>query len=203
MNKLVVFDIDGVVADFEWKLVKTLAGEFPGNDDFTANRDKFKLESRYTGEVLRRAKQLTADPNFYYDMNHVSGAFSFVTDLVDNGFSVMFYSSRPTYMNNVTRRWLHKEFGWYFENSFGVFVGVRDKSFFLSELTGSTIEFVVEDNPEEIQTLKSNGFTVLTWENPWNEGIFPRLYLRKDGELMLWVASYIEAEPFWKVMESP
>jgi 5'(3')-deoxyribonucleotidase len=202
MNKLVVFDIDGVVADFERKLVKTLAEEFAG-DDMLSNRDRFKLEDRYAGEMLRRAKQLTADPNFYYDVSSIPGAFSFVSELMDNGFAVMFYSSRPVFMNNVTRRWLHKEFGSYFESSFGVFVGVQDKSYFLSELTGSTIEFVVEDNPEEIQTLKSNGFTVLTWENPWNEGIFPRLYLRKDGELMFWVASYIEAEPFWKVMESP
>jgi len=191
MNKLVVFDIDGVLVDFEWQLVKTLGREF-GEIGYY-NRDKFRLEDRFKDypQILARALELTADPNFYYGLEPNEEALKFVKSLVEDGFPVMYVSSRPPSAENFTRRWLLK-------NVFGqvdVHCGVVDKTDFLSDLKDS-IGTIVEDNPEQIENLKDAGFTVLCWGQPWNEGIFPRVYVRKDGVLMYWYDESKEAREF-------
>ena len=74
--------------------------------------------------------------------------------------------------------------------------GVGDKADFLAHLKNE-IEFVVDDNPEQIARIREVGLVVVCWSQPWNEGIFPRLYVRSDGEVMLWAKEDIEAEPFF------
>lgn len=193
MNRAVVFDIDGVLADYEGKLIRVLADEF--GQDALKHRDKFSLEERFSDypEILVRAKELTADPNFYYGLEADENAVSFLEGLHDNGFMPIFVTSRPESVRNFTYRWLlHKTTF----NPINLFCGITDKAYFISEL-GQSVEFVVEDNPEQIYKLKEAQFVVLCWEQPWNEGIYPRLYTRSDRELMLWTVPYVEAELFW------
>lgn len=194
MNKLVVFDIDGVLANYEDRLVRVLMEEF--DNAALENRDKFSLEERFAErpDILKRAQELTADPNFYYSLEPDHDALQFVEDLVEEGFPVIYLSSRPKYTENFTRRWLLK----YVYGQVDVWCGVSDKAYFLSDL-GASVEFVVEDNPSQISALKHRNFPVLVWAQKWNEGIFPRLYVRSNGDLMLWATEDVEAMPFWLV----
>ena len=89
MNKLIIMDVDGVLADFEWRLVDVLASEF--GEIATRNRDKFRLEDRYGEypEVLGRALELVKDPNFYYSLDVYEGAADFVKELVLNDYQIV------------------------------------------------------------------------------------------------------------------
>ena len=198
MNKLVVFDIDGVLAAYEPKLVQVLVDRF--GEKAAKGRNLFSLEKRYSEhpEILNVAKGLTSDPNFYYDLESEAGALSFISQLADSGFPIMFVTSRPAYMESVTRRWLLKNFGAYFEESLGLFCGIESKAKFVADLKDG-VEFVVEDNPENIREIVDAGFMALCWDQTWNQGVFPRLYIRSDGELMLWADESKESAPFWLV----
>src|SRR3990167_1260037 len=123
MNKLVVMDIDGVLADFEGKLVSVLAREF--GEIAYYNRDRFRLEDRYGKypQVLNRALELTKDPNFYYGLEECEGATDFVDRLSDEQYSITYASSRPKTAESFTIRWLFK----HTIGRFGVYCGVADK----------------------------------------------------------------------------
>lgn len=187
--KKVIFDIDGVVADFEGGLNRELLRKF--GDLAVCDRSVFSLEKRYSGDVLEYAQKLTNDPNFYYSIQPIFGATDFITELEDRGFDVEFCSSRPESATTFTRRWLRGAVG----GNHDLNCGIRNKARFLGGRTD--ILFAVEDNPTQIENLKSVGIFVYCWDSPWNEGIFPRLYVRSDGELMCWENSSKESSLFF------
>lgn len=195
MNKLIVLDIDGVLANFEDRLVHMLWQEF--GSVALENRDCYKLEDRWGDrpEVLNKARQLTADPNIYYGLEMHDGADNFLATLVFDDHPFMFVTSRPEYMESVTRRWLNRKFR---ITNPRLYCGILDKAEFLSRIKDS-IDFVIDDNPEIIKSLQDKGFVAVCWSQEWNMGIFPRLYVRSDGEVMLWSREDIEAEPFFEM----
>lgn len=193
MSKTVVLDIDGVLADFEGQLVRELGKKF-GSVGYDY-RDKYRLEERFSNYplVLEHAKMCAADHNFYYGLQLHEGAQTFVESLLDDGFEILYVSSRPAISHSYTRRWLIRHFTDIEPN---LHCGVGDKVAFLTSY-GVKVDFVVEDNPYHIKQLKEAGFVVVCWAQKWNEKIFPRLYVRSDGEIMLWADEAIEAEPFF------
>lgn len=193
-KKLVVMDIDGVLADFEGRLVQHLVMRF--GDEAIADRSFYSLERRYNSknpEVIGEAIRFVNDPNSYYSLEEHDGAIQFVETLMVHGHKILYLSSRPKNAYMFTRRWLSKKISDMFLN---LFTGIEDKAHFLSDL-GESVEFVVEDSPVQIKELKEAGFTVACWSQPWNEGIFPRFYVRTDGVVMLWGSDDTEAEPFF------
>ena len=192
--KTAVFDIDGVLADYEGQLVKELYRRFGSVG--LRNRDKYSLEDRFVDhpEILECAQMLTEDPNFYYGLPEDVAAIRFVEDLLDDGFLAVYLTSRPSTARGFTRRWLIRKLT---DTNPLVFCGASDKVGWLESVYGN-MDFVVEDNPEQIEKIRKAGLTVLCWSQPWNEGIFPRLYVRStDQELMLWASEDTEAEPFF------
>jgi 5'(3')-deoxyribonucleotidase len=195
-KKVVVFDIDGVLADFEGRLVEVLSKKFGGLA--AINRHLFNLEERFADhpKILEAALMYTADPNFYYGIEPLS-ACQFVGELMERGVGVMYVTSRPKSHETFTRRWLQKNTPNY-GKSLGLFCGVEDKADFLADVP---VEFLVEDNPAEITRCKNSGIQVLTWEQEWNQDFFPRLYAGNDG-LMLQMDGATEAYPFWNTVEA-
>lgn len=196
MKNLVAVDIDGVICDFEGKLVSVLEKQFGAIGH--ANRNLFRLEDRFPDrpDVLRWAQTLVEDPNFYYGLEVNYEVADFIFSLQDSRKLVMYVSSRPLSAENFTRRWLlRKTYG-----QVEVYCGISDKAGFLEEIRDS-VDFIIEDNPEQIESLKKAGFTVLCFDQEWNKGIFPRLYVRSDGFMMLWASEDTEAELFWTTHE--
>jgi hypothetical protein len=42
------------------------------------------------------------------------------------------------------------------------------------------IAFVVDDNPEEIVNLNKIGILAFSWEQLWNEDVYPKLFVDRD-----------------------
>lgn len=197
MNKLAVFDIDGVLCEFEPALVRILKNEFGSIG--TINRHEYSFEARFKNrqDVLTRALELTADPNFYYGLPRDEYAFSFAAQLMNLGYGVMYLTSRPKSCETFTRRWLEKN-TYNYKGSLGLFCGVKDKSEFLADVD---VDIVVDDSKEQVEWLHNSGKPAFCWSQEWNEGIFPRLYVDKDETLMLWGYEEEEALPFWSVFD--
>lgn len=194
MGDIVVFDIDGVLADFEETLVRVLYKKF--SDFAYADRSIFRLEERYgnTPVVLDYALKLAANPNFYYGLPPVVGGIALLEKTMNLGSPVIYLSNRPASCQQVTVRWLKRHTT---DPDLIAVCGVKDKAAYLKDCR-MLIDFVVEDNPFQIENLKKNKIPVICWGQQWNEGIFPRLYVRSDGEVMLWGREDVEAEPFFE-----
>lgn len=199
-KKIAIFDLDGVLVDFEGKLVKVLRKEFGSNA--VLNRHLYSFEERFKEhpQILKRALELTADPNFYYGLEPDIGAIDFVNSLAySREYSMIYLSSRPKAAETYTRRWLYNHT---IEIEEMVLCGIKNKAAFIYNFVENP-SFVVEDSPEQIRFLKQTflNVPVYCWSQEWNQGIFPRLYARSDNTLMLWEDESIEAQPFWRTHE--
>lgn len=200
MNKLVVFDIDNCLADFEGQMVEYLR-ELYGNDA-VINRDIYRLSERFDGEemILSDALDFVLDQNSYYGLPVIEPMVEFASLLEEQGV-VLYLSSRPALAYNTTIRWLKKQGLLSNPTLHSVFCGVEDKADFLADLVEKgeeySIEFIVEDAPENITSLKKN-FSVITFDRPWNKGIYPRIEDR-NGVLMYQAAHGERSEPLYDV----
>lgn len=198
MNKLAVFDIDGVLCEFEPTLVRVLVQDFGSIG--ALNRHIYSFEDRFKNypEVAKRALELIADPNFYYGLTVNKFACDFAADLQTAGYSIIYVTSRPKSCEAFTRRWLEKNMFFKRGDSFRIFCDIKDKSEFLLDVD---VDIVVDDSIHQIVRLRNSGKQVLCWSQIWNQGVFPRLYTSGNGTLMIWKNEDEEAEPFWASVE--
>jgi 5'(3')-deoxyribonucleotidase len=191
-KKTVAVDIDGVLADFEGRLSLTLSAKF--KDRGLSDRSKYTMEERYAKdpEVLKYALDFIADPNSYYGLEECEGGIGFVETLMDDGYKVLYLSARHASAHSITRRWLTKHTT---DPDIFLFCGVESKADFLKDF--GEVDFAVDDSPVQIAKMKEGGITAVAWHQPWNEGIFPRIYIRSDSEIMLWADPSVEAEPLF------
>lgn len=195
MNNIAVFDIDGVLADFEPKLIDTLHRE--RGRGALMNRNLYSIEERFKEYpiVLERALELVNYPLFYKDIKPNPNACKFVKEVMEL-YDVMYVSSRPREAEVFTRLWLQKN-TYNYSRSLGLFCGIEDKADWLADVV---VGFVVDDSPEQIGKLNESGKTALCWSQPWNEGVFPRLFSDRAGEIYMWSDESSEAEPFWSLV---
>jgi uncharacterized HAD superfamily protein len=189
MKKFICIDVDGVVADYEGQLNRVLTREF-GQLAY-CDRSIYSLEKRYEKNpvILSRALEYTADPNFYYPLRPIDPVVDFVVRISESS-DILFLSSRPTAAETITARWLKRNV----VSKFVLKCGVSDKADFL--IGEGRIAFVVDDSPETISKIKDIGFVAICYDQQWNQGIFPRMYIRSDGEAMLWSDPSEESFPF-------
>lgn len=190
MNRLVAMDIDGVLAEFEPKLVSVLYVEF--GDVAKQRRDLFSLEKQFCDhpEILSRAHLYMGKPSFYIDLEPNPYMVQFTNELIDLGFRVVFISSRPRTHEGVTRRWLERNIENY-ADSLGLIVGVEHKADWLVDVSP---DFLIDDNPAEILRCKQVGVPGLCYEQAWNLDVFPRIVHDRNGEVYLQLSE--DKEPF-------
>lgn len=150
MNKQVVVDIDGVLADFEGAFVKTF-----GDD----RRELESLEARYPSRS-RSINEFVYDPHTYIHLEPIPLGLAIVDYLNDNGYDVHIVSSRPLDSQWVTRRWLKK---W----------GIDFLSFVINPNKTAIIGLAqplcaVDDLISVSRHLKPYNVPVLMMQHPWN-----------------------------------
>jgi hypothetical protein len=150
MNKNVVVDIDGVLADFEGKFVQTFGDE---------RRELESLESRYPNRI-HSIRGFVNDMNTYTYLDPIPLGLSIVDFLNDNGFDVDIVTSRPLDTEWVTRRWLKKNNVRFL--SFGVY---PNKIARIAELCPIC---AVDDLISVSRHLTRYSVPVLLMQHPWN-----------------------------------
>lgn len=195
MSKVAVFDIDGVLADFNDLLVE-LFGVGKGEH-------LYSIQERYSGETLVLAKAVEIDANYYYSLKPIRSGIGFVKDTLRRGYEVLFLTSRPDYgsIKNFTNRWLQKQLrigGINYEDTLGC-VFSTNKAVYLNKHK-KDVAFFIDDNPESIEDAKLVGIPVFSWAQPWNEHVFPKLY-PYSGEIAIQIDEYSDGQYFWNYIE--
>lgn len=150
MNKDIVVDVDGVLADFEGKFVQAF-----GED----RRELESLESRYPN-LGSRINQFVNNPLTYQNLEPISLGMAIVDFLNDNGYDVNIITSRPLDTEWVTRRWL-KKWGVGFL-SFGVYPSKIHRIAEISPICA------IDDLISVSRHLKPYKVPVLLMQHPWN-----------------------------------
>lgn len=189
MKKLIIFEIDNVLADRDGALAKLL---------------------REAGDDLEGFIQ---NPNIYYGMKQIAPMVKLLKKVSQAGYPVAILSKRPTQALNFTKRWvkacdLNVDF---------VFIETaKDKLAFLEgtkDLEGikDAIEFIVESDIVSFEKLARAGYTVYSYSENVIFGLGgrvksgyrkPCLYTQSDGTVMLWERDDEEAIPLLEHLAS-
>ena len=196
MNKFVAMDIDGVLADFEGFLVDYLDTVF---SNLQHNRDVYDLRKRYpVTEVRECASRFTADPNTYYAVPRIDEGFQLMDEILRTLGDVLLVTSRPVACETFTKRWIAremKEWGMNYNDLLGVSFA-SNKSSFLFPMRDK-IAFLVDDNPEEVLEAQKFGLTAFSWAQPWNEEVYPKVFVTRDGYTMYQQNEHTDPVYFW------
>lgn len=194
--KYAVFDIDGVLADFEGYLVQSLEAEF--GMDARMNRHKYSLRERFGSrpDIDVRAYTLANDPRTYKHLNWDFGAVALLFEVKEQGYDVAIATSRKDHndMRRVTEMWLGRVLHGV---NFDLLFCPDGKAPVLAEVKDH-IAFVIDDNPEEIKAMKSAGIeNVFAWKQPWNEDVYPRINPDKHNEPYVQIFPGADENYFW------
>ena len=98
MNRKVVVDVDGVLADFEWAFCQTFGNE---------RRELVSLQSRYPAHA-RKITEFINDGHVYRDLEPIRFGLEICEWLNAGGFEVAIVTARPFGFESITRDWLKR-----------------------------------------------------------------------------------------------
>lgn len=151
-KKLVTFDVDGCLADFESDFCETF-----GYD----NREKASLEKRYP-KYSKEIQEFVKCPHTYIDLKPIQLGLDICNWLNDNGFDIAIVSSRPHGTLKITIDWLNKH-GVKF-----VSISVTPAVTKLCRVSGISPLLHVDDMWSVARELDKKYIDCILVEQPWN-----------------------------------
>lgn len=185
--KKAIIDVDGVLADFEGALVERVVevAEYGLLRDY--KRDVYSLEDRYKElpdgfpGVWKEVEKFLARPSSYANLEPLYTGVKFVDDLINDGWALIFATSRPSQVYNTTQRWLCQNIRQYAKTG-----GLLMESNKISLAQDVGADMLVDDNPDLVKKANLAHVTAFAWEQPWNEGVFPRLVSDREDRVWIW-----------------
>jgi predicted methyltransferase len=169
----VVFDIDGVLADFEGAFCQTF-GEY--------NRHLYGLEQRFPENLSKSIQNFVESPESYTDLSPIFGGIVTLNQFKQRGYHILIVTGRDKSLRGVTRKWLSRYNvhynDLYFSNN--KLESIKDFQHVRSNLK---VQYIIDDSVEVLDTVSDGlGIPALAWEQEWNKHYTPRI--RYDQELM-------------------
>lgn len=150
MNKRVVVDIDGVLADFERDFCQAFGWE---------HREYANLQLRYPNKS-RHILEYINDPTSYKDLEPIQFGLSIVDWLNRSGFEVHIVTGRPFGLESITKRWLDRH---------GViYSGFRYNVRKVGEIVSVRPLCAIDDLFAIQQSLMFHNIKTLLVSQPWN-----------------------------------
>ncbi len=153
MNRKIILDIDGVLADFEGAFCE----EF-GYD----RRELVSLESRYPNQA-RRINKFINDGFVYKNLKPIQLGLDIADFLNENGFDIHIVTSRPFGLDSVTRGWLKRH-----GVNFSTYTSDRSKT---GTIALAKPLCAVDDLFSVHQTLLKHNIPTIIVSQPWNNYI--------------------------------
>lgn len=162
-NSTVFVDMDGVIADFE--------SEFCDRFGYD-NRFLYDLGSRYPNLDPDIICEFVESPSSYERIvPFFGGAVALLGALASRGVYVVILTSRHKKLAQVTREWAEG-----FNLQYNEIWFAQDKATAIQEFNQMypkrTGVLLIDDSP---LYLKECPIQAIAWEQPWNEGIYPRM----------------------------
>ena len=167
---LVVFDLDGVLADFEGAFCEAF-----GYD----NRELYSLEGRYPDQA-DTVSEWCREPENYVDLMPIFGGLLYLRQALEAGFYVVVMTARDPKLRTVTELWMNRYN--IRPHSLEFSADKLQTTFTMSETLGLRLIMFVDDsirNLKEIASVYPEEIT-LAWEQPWNAGWYPRAWYDPD-----------------------
>lgn len=168
-NSTVFVDMDGVISDFE--------SEFCDRFGYD-NRNLYDLFSRYPEIDPALIEEFINSPESYENLVPIfGGAVALLGLLRSRGVFVTILTARPKKLAEVTRTWLegyeiqYNEL-WYARNKH---IAIQEYNQMYPKRAGSLL---IDDSPSHLQIYPIKG---IAWEQPWNEGFYPRMRYNPDN----------------------
>jgi 5'(3')-deoxyribonucleotidase len=160
MNKNIVLDLDGVIADIDNAINEALLSRGMGDYDYS--------HWLITHHNCDKSDSIMGNRFFWINLKPFEDAWHQVNKWFSNGYDVYIVTARRTeYSISVTESWLD---GWRIGTMRPIFCNMGEKHNVINDLKPL---FVVEDNPHEVKTLLeegNNAFLRKAWYNQdyWN-----------------------------------
>jgi hypothetical protein len=162
MNKTVVVDIDGVLADFEWAFCQEFGNE---------RRELVSLQSRYPNKA-RKITEFINDGFVYKDLEPIQLGLDICDYLNREGFDVSIVTARPFGFESLTRDWLKRH-------------GVNFTSFVSDTSKTGRIALMkpicaVDDLFSVHKALLLHNIPTIVVAQPWNKYIWEKMLRIRD-----------------------
>jgi hypothetical protein len=166
----VAVDCDGVIANFE--------GEFC-NRFGDANRHLFDLHKRYPEVDPELITEFVNSPDTYADLEPMFGGVLLTNHLHRLGFNIVIMTNRPKAAQGYTKEWLEN-----YHVPFTDLVFAKHKSETIEDYNrfylNQPIKMLIDDLTLNLESLPT-GVVGIAWEQPWNEGYYPRARYNPDN----------------------
>lgn len=174
-QKVAIFDVDGVLANFEEAFCEAFGNK---------NRHLYSLSARYPEVDPDLIKEWVNDEENYRHLNPIFGGITLLNQVKARGFRIVLLSSRPRHLEKVTNDWLHL----YNVPHDNCFLVGRDftKAEWMRDTKG--LQLFVDDSVSELVEMKEMfpETICLAWAQPWNDGYFPRaIYDKENMKIMV------------------
>jgi len=171
-SQTVVVDVDGVIADFE--------AEFCDKFGYD-HREMYSLSARYPEVDKSLIDEFVESPYSYERIIPIfGGAVALLSNLRSRGYYTVLMTARSKKLTEVTREWLEG-----FEIQYNELWFAQNKAVAIQEFNqmypSRKAFLLIDDCPANLEELP-DGVTGAIWEQPWNDGYFPRM--RYNHELM-------------------
>lgn len=172
---LAVFDIDGVLADFEERFCESFGDGY---------RHIYSLEARYPSVDPQLVEEFVNNPENYRDLTPIFGGNLLLTQVKLRGYYIVLMTSRPRTLKNVTVDWLK-----IYNVHYNELVFSRNKVETLREFAAMNaslpLKLFVDDSVSTLERVKKEypigSVVCLAWGQPWNEGYYPRLRYNEEA----------------------
>jgi hypothetical protein len=176
MNKIIVLDLDGVIADIESSIENYITGT--GTPDFVDYTDWL-----ITDNSDKDALEMFNNKIFWEDMLPYKDAWHKVNEWFSEGVDVHIVTARRCDAAiNATQAWLDK---WKINTMIPHFSNINEKHNIIKDLNP---QFVVEDNPNEVKILLDKGINTFLrkqWYNKKYWDLLPTVENLYDSELKI------------------
>lgn len=158
-QRVAIFDIDGVLANFEEKFCEAFGNK---------NRHLYDLFARYPELDESLLIEWLGDEENYGDLNPIFGGISLLNDLKSKGYYILLITSRPKSLQKVTTDWLKKYYLDYDELFFGKDKVEVTKSFqHLND--NKKVSIFIDDHLPTLRAMRESfKFPCVCWSQPWN-----------------------------------
>lgn len=163
-NKIILIDMDGVLADFESAFLERFRAKFPQHTYIPINkRVEFHIHKDYPKELQEDVLSIYTSAGFFQNLPAIDGAVSAVKEIEKKGHYVYFCTtSINQYVNCVLEKykWIEQKFGYEWTKKI---ILTKDKTLVYGDI-------LIDDKPEHTGS-KAPSWAHHLYDAPYNRHV--------------------------------
>ncbi|KKQ33675.1 MAG: 5'(3')-deoxyribonucleotidase [Candidatus Nomurabacteria bacterium GW2011_GWA1_37_20] len=173
-KKIILVDIDGVLADFEMGFIKAWGKKFPTHPKVPLEgRKAFRLAESYPNGLEKEIQSILSAPGFFENLNTIPGGKEALKKMQDLGHEVLICTSPiSNYKNCVPEkyRWVAINLGFEWTKRI---IMIKDKTLVFGDI-------LIDDKPEHTG-LREPVWKHVLFEAPYNQHVKTKLRITWDN----------------------